>query len=189
MNSIQLRQKIENHSSYLEFLEQAQAFNPAEDVDYSWVKEQSVRELERLSTFVKDLDAKADWLTKFFGGGSGILALVFTYFLQSSPAWFSGSKWMIVGHFAPVLVALVVALALAIRVRSPDMLPDEPNTHKAAFYAEEFTETHYAMMRGVASEGLRIALNYKGKLLSYAHYLLIGSIWLVGFALILSAVR
>jgi len=180
-----MREKIEQDPSYIEFLKNAEKFSPVQGVKYGWVEKHSVEEFERLTGFVKSLDQKAEWLIRFFGGGAGLLSLVFAYFLNQRQG--DMNDWSLVIHIAPVLILVVFALSIAIRVKSPDLWSDPPNTHKAIVYAEHYSEIEFAVMRGVASQGLKVALEYKGRLLRYAYVCIVVSIvWLVIWSVIIS---
>jgi len=60
---------------YQEAHKSKETFSPKEDVDYDWVHEYALLIYDRFDQAEKALDAKAESIIKFLGGGSGLLTL------------------------------------------------------------------------------------------------------------------
>ena len=139
-------------------------FSPKEGVDYDWIEDYARLVYDRFDKAEQTLDAKAESIIKFLGGGTGLLTF--------------GAIVNIQKLGLPVAVALgislllaVVAIAIAAWVRLPRQTFLPPSVGWALAYAnfyQDAARSKFLAQWHVACEGMRLAVDVKARTVKIA---------------------
>jgi hypothetical protein len=95
-------------------------FNLETGVEYKWVWDHGIQNLERAYKVWADLDNKANEIIKYLGGGTGILAATSLVKADAQNAW-------IFLAFVPALFVAIISIFFAALARQPNPMRFPPS--------------------------------------------------------------
>lgn len=166
----------EKDNTYQEAQKLVKDFKARDGVDYAWVAEYARHEYDRFFQTADTLDAKADSIVSHLGVLSAFLTLAAGWGVQAHIG-----SWLLLSAL-PAFVAALLAMATALKARSPIDQPFPPSIEGALKYAEWDAgngEMSFIPQIAAAAVGMKAVVRRKAQLVHAA------SVWFARAILLL----
>jgi hypothetical protein len=125
-----LLESIENHPDHQAAVAFMQTVEGKEGVDYQWVFDHAKLLWEDRQKTLSDLDAKADGIIRYLGGGTALFTLGVLARVDASVTY-------LVWWSLPAVACALISIVLALLARKPQFFPSLPPVENAKEYAEK----------------------------------------------------
>lgn len=173
---------IEHETDYREAEQFKLDWSPKEERKYAWVPEYAEQLYRLHDERFRDLDAKADAIIRYLGGGTGLVAIV----VLANPSRAA----------APVLIALlfsvvcsITAMVIAAVARNPKSSYLPPTVEGAIRYEEHYGESSKQEFLGqwhLTCVGLRLVCEHKARQVHWATVMFIVTLVFLFFSFVVA---
>lgn len=175
-----------NHHDFQSAVHLVREIEPGDEIDYGWVCEHAALVWQDCDKSWNDLDAKADGIIRYIGGGTGLFTL-------GVLASVNPNNVLLIVWAIPAVICGLASILFASMARKPSWRPSPPEITEAINYVHD-TEKDQPQARflsqwHMACVAMRIVSNKKATLIEVSTWLYLAAIALLLLPVLVAIVQ